>query len=126
MSRRGHVQQGGTGGCPSAQWRPAPSARQKGEKKGKNSGVGSYYAQADGGKGINRSCLLPLARRDYLGRQEGWDGRDRQEGWQMVGLAEGSGWLVRRRSEGLCGAQDGVPGLLGKSAVRVLFPPSRA
>lgn len=44
-------------------------------------------------------------------------GEDRQEGWQMVSLVEGSGWLVQRRTEGLCQAQDGVPGLLRKSAV---------
>lgn len=64
MSQCVHVQWGGVGGCPPAQWRLASSARQKGEKKGKNGRVGSYYVLADGGKGINRSCLLSLARRD--------------------------------------------------------------
>ena len=37
---------------------------ERGEKKGRNVGVGSYYALADGGKGINRSYLLSLTRRD--------------------------------------------------------------
>jgi len=41
-----------------------PSARRKGEKEGKNIRVGSYYAPADGGKGINRSFFLSLARRN--------------------------------------------------------------
>lgn len=74
-----------------APWRMAPSARQKVEKKGKNGGVGSFCALADGGKGINRSCLFSLSGRASLGRQEGGDGRHRQEGWQMVSLVEGRG-----------------------------------
>lgn len=109
MSQCRHLQWSSAGGCPLAQWRMASSARQKGEKKGKNGGVGSYYALADGVKGINRSCLLSLSRRAYLGRQEGGDRRDRQEGWQMVSLVEGSGWLMQRQLEGLCQAQDGAP-----------------
>lgn len=32
--------------------------------------MGSYYALADGGKGIDRSCLLPLSGRAYLGRRK--------------------------------------------------------
>lgn len=48
MSQCGHLQWGGVGGCPSAQWKLASSARQKGEKKGKNGRVGSYYVLADG------------------------------------------------------------------------------
>lgn len=78
----------------------APSARQKGEKKGENGGGGSYHGLADGRKGINRSCLLSLSGRAYLGRQEGGDRRDRQEGWQMVSLVEGSGWLMQGKLEG--------------------------
>lgn len=96
MSQCQHLQWSSAGGCPLAQWRMAPPARQKGEKKGKNGGVGSYYAPADGGKGINRSCLLFLSGKAYLGRQEGGDRRDRQEGWQMVSPVEGSGWLRQR------------------------------
>lgn len=104
-----------------AHWRMAPSARGNGGKKERNGGVGSYYGLADGGKGINRSCLLSLSGRAYLGRQEGGDRRDRQEGWQMVSPVEGRGWLVQGRLEGLCQAQDGVPCLLRKSAVCVPF-----
>lgn len=61
--------------------------------------MGSCYALADGGKGINRSCLLSLAGRDYLGRQEGGDGRG-QAGRLADGQSCGGEWVARAKADG--------------------------
>lgn len=90
---------------------------EKGKKKGKNGGVGSCCALADGGKGINRSCLLSLARRVSLGRKDGM-GREGQAGrladgqsggGERVAVAKaaggavsGTGWSSRFAQE-VCG-----------------------
>lgn len=90
---------------------------EKGKKKGKNGGVGSCCALADGGKGINRSCLLSLARRVSLGRKDGM-GREGQAGrladgqsggGEQVAVAKaaggavsGTGWSSRFAQE-VCG-----------------------